>query len=99
MKTPDNANSVNMLVISLIIFVILFIYLINGTPSADMKWFIRVVMALAAGAMSMSLSGTINVGTRDKVETLAQKSPNVTAAGALAVFVLVYLFDPINGIG
>lgn len=97
MNVPDKSNPVKMLIIALIIFVIIFIYLFNHQqPSQDMRWFIRVVMALAAAAMSMSLSGSIDIGTKEDKQTLAQKSPNITAAGAMAVFVLVYLFGPLN---
>lgn len=90
----DTIQSNKMLYISLMIFVILFIYFITdkGVNSKEFSWFIRVITALAAGAMSMSLSGSINIGSGNNIKTLAEQSPRFTAAGALAVFLIVYLF-------
>ncbi|WP_299114958.1 hypothetical protein [uncultured Winogradskyella sp.] len=93
----DTFSSKTMLYISLAIFVIFLIYFSTiSSDSTQLNWFIRVVVSLAAGAMSMSLSGSINIGKDKEMRTLAEESPKITAAGALAVFVLVYLFDPIK---
>lgn len=92
----DATSSQKMLLISLIIFVFIFIYFaVNKCSENDLfEWFIRVVVSLAAAAMSMSLSGSINIGKKEEMKTLAEESPNVTAAGSFAVFVLVYLINP-----
>ncbi len=99
-QTPTKVTAAQMLVIAMVIFVGLFLYLAlapNNSMSDDLKRLIRVLTALAAGAVSMSLSGTINVGTQENnVQTMAEKAPKITAAGSLAVFVLVYLVDPLR---
>ena len=97
MSEPKKFNPMTMLIVSLIIFTILFVYLITDTPSEEAYWLVRVLAALAAASMSMSLSGTIRVGGKDDaVQTMAEKEPKITAVGALAVFVIVYLFNPIS---
>ena len=90
----DNFESRKMLYISLIILVFIFIYHVsNSSDNSDQfNWFLRVVTALAAAAMSMSLSGTINIGKHSNMQTFAEASPKVTAAGSFAVFIIVYLF-------
>jgi hypothetical protein len=94
----DTTSSQKMLLISLIIFVFIFIYFaVNDCPNDGndlFEWFIRVIVSLAAAAMSMSLSGSINIGKKEQMKTLAEASPNITAAGSFAVFVLVYLINP-----
>jgi len=71
-------------------------------------WFFRVITALAASGISIAIPGMLKVsyntdGSFIKMEgaetpTLIDKAPTVIAGGALAVFVLVYLFNPINGL-
>ena len=73
-------------------------------------WFYRVLTALAASAISISIPGMLKVNYTpkgDKVEryidsennpvdmSLLEKEPTIVASGAIAVFVLVYLFNPI----
>ena len=96
MSEPKKFNPMMMLIVSLTIFTVLFVYLIMNSPSREAYWLVLVLTALAAGAMSMSLSGSINIGDSKKIKTLAQKEPKITAVGALAVFVIVYLFNPIS---
>jgi uncharacterized membrane protein YozB (DUF420 family) len=93
----DTTSSQKMLLISHIIFVLIFIYFAvpNGSDDDLFKWFIRVIVSLAV-AMSMSLSGSINIGKKEGMKTLAETSPNITAAASFAVFVIVYLFNPIG---
>ncbi|MEY8848486.1 hypothetical protein AB9K26_06710 [Psychroserpens sp. XS_ASV72] len=90
----DNFESRKMLYISLIILVFIFIYHITNrnNDTEQFNWFLRVVTALAAAAMSMSLSGSINIGKDSNMKTFAEASPKITAAGSFAVFVIVYLF-------
>jgi len=69
-------------------------------------WFFRVITALAASAVSISIPGMLKVSYNDDgtyiqthnkdFATLADKKPSIVAGGAIAVFVLVYLFNPIN---
>jgi len=92
------ATPITMLIIALIIFTILFLYLRTGNVQEQSFWLVRVLAALSAAAASMSLSGSINIGTKESIQTLAEKEPKITAAGALAIFVLVYLFNPIGTI-
>lgn len=72
-------------------------------------WFYRVLTALAAAAISISIPGMISVNfvpkrdendkllTYEKVSnmSLLDKEPTISASGAIAVFVLVYLFNPL----
>ncbi len=90
----DNFESRKMLYVSLIILVFIFIYHVSmkGSDNSQFNWFLRVVTALAAAAMSMSLSGSINIGKNSDMKTFAEASPKITAAGSFAVFVIVYLF-------
>lgn len=64
----------------------------------DPKKFIgvhRVIIALAAAMVSIGLPGTLQIGKPEEMQAKNVK-PEVNAAGALAVFVLVYLFNPIG---
>lgn len=78
-----------------------------------LSWIFRLISALAASAISISLPGMLEIRFNKKkdgsmqllrneetneVETsnLADKEPTITASGAIAVFVLVYLFNPIG---
>ena len=90
----DNFESKRMLYISLIILVIIFLYHLSmkGSDQSEFNWFLRVVTALAAAAMSMSLSGSINIGKDSNMQTFAEAAPKISAAGSFAVFVIVYLF-------
>jgi len=73
-------------------------------------WFYRVLTALAAASISISIPGMLKVNyfvkTSDKDEaiktyekisdmSLLDKEPTISASGAIAVFVLVYLFNPL----
>ncbi|WP_299336055.1 hypothetical protein [uncultured Psychroserpens sp.] len=69
-------------------------------------WFFRVITALAASAVSISIPGMLKVSynndgsfittQNNQHATLVDKQPTIVAGGAIAVFVLVYLFNPIN---
>lgn len=75
-------------------------------------WVFRVLIALAAASISISIPGMVEINyTKDsngmmrtikddsgnaKPTNLAEKEPVITASGAIAIFVLVYLFDPIT---
>lgn len=72
-------------------------------------WFYRVLTALATSAISISIPGMINISYVPKRDennrllnyekvtdmSLLDKEPTISASGAIAVFVLVYLFNPL----
>ncbi len=80
-------------------------------PKEDFTlWVFRVLIALAAAAISISIPGMLEIRySREKdgmrlltnesnepdPSNLAEKEPAITASGAITVFVLVYLFNPI----
>ncbi|PQJ77819.1 hypothetical protein [Polaribacter porphyrae] len=74
-------------------------------------WVYRIATALATASISISIPGMIKISYTPKGDeinthkdnenntifmTLAEKEPTITSSGAIAVFVLVYLFNPIN---
>ena len=74
-------------------------------------WFYRVLTALSAASISISIPGMLKINYNSKGEritpqadenndlvfmTFAEKEPTITATGAIAVFVLVYLFNPLT---
>ncbi len=74
-------------------------------------WFYRVLTALAAASISISIPGMISLNskpdgnpiTRMNAQganvpnpmSLLEKEPTISASGAIAVFILVYLFNPL----
>ena len=74
-------------------------------------WFCRVLIALAAASISISIPGMISLNrqpdgnqlTRTNADgsqepdsmSLLEKEPTISASGAIAIFVLVYLFNPL----
>ena len=73
-------------------------------------WFYRVLTALAAASISISIPGMLKINYTPKgnqvnlfsdadnnpIEmSLLEKEPTISASGAIAVFVLVYLFNPL----
>ncbi|KGL63268.1 hypothetical protein [Polaribacter sp. Hel1_85] len=58
-------------------------------------WFLRVIVSLCASAISVIIPGAVNIGKQGTFKTLAEEKPAITASGAIAVFVLVYLFNPL----
>ncbi|MDO5977588.1 hypothetical protein [Flavivirga spongiicola] len=74
-------------------------------------WFYRVLTALAAASISISIPGMISLNSRPDGNpitrlnaqgasepnpmSLLEKEPTISASGAIAVFVLVYLFNPL----
>src|SRR5260370_23409273 len=69
-----------------VVFVVVMLVIEIWIPRpTETQWFIfRVVLALAAGGVGALIPGLINV----------QAGPYVRAGGALALFVLVYWFNP-----
>jgi hypothetical protein len=69
-----------------VVFVIVMLYIALGVPNpTDTQWFVfRVVLALAAAGVGAVLPGLLNV----------QAGPYVRTGGALALFVVVYWFNP-----
>lgn len=73
-------------------------------------WFYRVLTALASASISISIPGMLHINYTPKGDgiqllndvnnnptpmTLAEKEPVVTASGAIAIFIIVYLFNPL----
>ncbi len=71
----------------LFVVVILVLVVVVGTPTEAQMWVFRVVMALAAGAVGVALTGFLEIQG-----TLAGLS--VRAGGALALFIFVYKINP-----
>lgn len=62
--------------------------------SEELKGITRIIVALASAAVSIALPGSINIETEENKKD--KMWPRIKATGALAVFVLVYLFNPIG---
>ena len=61
----------------------------------ELSGIIRVIVALSASSISIALPGFVNIESeKDTSDTLW---PKIKAGGALAIFIVVYLFNPING--
>ncbi len=61
----------------------------------ELTGIIRVIVALCAASISIALPGFVNIQSEKKAtDTLW---PKIKAGGALAIFIVVYLFDPVNG--
>lgn len=74
-------------------------------------WFYRVLTALATASISISIPGMISLNHKPDGNqlmrtnadgsnepnsmSLLEKEPTISASGAIAVFVLVYLFNPL----
>ena len=82
----------------ILLFVISFLIILwlSGRGQDFNPWLYRILGAFAASGLSVVIPGTITIdnGTKNSFSTLAQKSPTLTATGVMAVFVLVYLFNP-----
>ncbi len=92
-------------IVSLIVYQVQF-------PEDDFAlWVFRVLIALAAASISISIPGMLeiryarerdgmrlltNANNEPDPTNLAEKESAITASGAIAVFVLVYLFNPIG---
>lgn len=103
-----------MFIFGVITFLVLMIAIgkLGFEPSKDAALYLifRVLTALAASAISVSIPGMIQIHYTPKGDqvnmnkdndgnhipfTLAEKETAITASGAIAIFVLVYLFNPI----
>lgn len=79
----------------------------SSVINKELFWIIRIVVALASSAISISIPGMIKIsynsdGTEVSTSSnknfmsFSEKEPTIVASGAIAVFVLVYLFNPIT---
>lgn len=68
----------------------------HGKEFTELTGLIRVIVALASAAVSIALPGFINLDTQRENSATDTVWPKIKAGGALAIFVLVYLFNPIN---
>lgn len=55
----------------------------------------RVIIAMAAAAVSIALPGILTIGKPPEIRA-TEINPQINAGGALAVFVIVYLFNPVS---
>ena len=94
-----------MFIFGLVIFALIILLrglITNSDPAtaAFTAWVFRIIIALAASMVSMAIPGSVTIGGskagEDPKRTLAEEAPKIAATGAIAVFVLVYLFDPIT---
>ncbi len=102
-----------MFLFGIVAFAVIMIVVSKNNFSMDSAefWFYRVLTALAAASISISIPGMLHVNYTSDGQgvnmlsdekqkpikmTLAEKEPTITASGAIAVFVLVYLFNPIG---
>jgi len=85
-----------MVALGILALVLCFIFLSkNGKEFTELSGIIRVIVALSAAAISIALPGFVSLETeRNTSDSLW---PKIKAGGALAIFLVVYLFDPING--
>lgn len=89
---PKTVSPVVLFLFSIVALITVFF--INETDTN--KWIVRVIVSLAASAISISIPGMLKVDTDNTSTTMAEKAPRIVASGAIAVFVLVYLFNTIN---
>lgn len=91
-----------MFLFGIIIFITMLILVSKNMFPSDKEsaifWFYRVLIALAASSVSISIPGMIEVNykkdgnARSENEpsiTVLDRAPEITASGAIAVFVLV----------
>ncbi|WP_138433747.1 hypothetical protein [Winogradskyella algicola] len=72
--------------------IIAFLWLTKTNEHAEVYKYIKILGAFCASGISIAIPGMIEIKNGiNGVETLASRAPNVTATGALAVFVFVYL--------
>ncbi|WP_422105373.1 hypothetical protein [Winogradskyella sp.] len=83
------------LLFSLSILILFFLALLGKRLDA---WLNRILDAFAASGLSVVIPGTITIDTttNNNLNTFVQASPNLTATSAMAIFVLVYLFNPLK---
>lgn len=84
-------------VIGFIVLVCCFSYLKYCSKEfEELTGIIRVVVALSTAAVSIALPGFINLDTQKENAKTDTVWPKIRAGGALAIFIIVYLFDPIE---
>ncbi|WP_299113035.1 hypothetical protein [uncultured Winogradskyella sp.] len=79
----------------ILLFIVSFVIILwlSSSDNEFNPWLYRILGAFAASGLSVVIPGSLNVGANN-FKSLAQESPKLTATGAMAVFVLVYLFNP-----
>lgn len=81
---------------SLLILIGIITFLWFFKPKHDEAYlYIKILGAFCASGISIAIPGMIEINGANGIQTLASQSPKVTATGALAVFVFVYLFNPL----
>ena len=87
-----------LMTIGVVALIVCFFYLDSFEESRvfeELKGIIRIVVALATAAVSIAFPGLLVLGKNPETKANRALSPEISASGALAVFVIVYLFNPI----
>ena len=98
------------IIFSIVCFVLIFQDSLISQPKEFIRWIFRILIAFAASMISIAIPGSITINYQENKDknlefidsgksprpSLADKAPKIVATGAIAVFVLVYLFDPIT---
>ena len=85
-----------MVALGILALTLCFIFLAKSNREfTELSGIIRVIVALSAAAISIALPGFVNI--ESEKNATSGTWPMIKAGGALAIFIVVYLFDPING--
>ena len=91
-----------MFLFGIVVFVIMLIIIDKGnfpsTKESPIFWFYRILIALAASSVSISIPGMIKINYKkdgtvpekdEPAVTVLDRAPEISASGAIAVFVLI----------
>ena len=70
---------------------LLIIAVILPTPTHFQKWIFQIILALASAGIAASIPGVIDIKISDKIPGAV-----IRASGAIAVFVIIYFFNPVQ---
>lgn len=83
-KTPEPVSKTSMWLGAALIVVILLLVIFIPCPSATQYFVFRIVIALAAAGLVAVIPGALKINLTN----------GITASGAIAVFAILYFFDP-----
>lgn len=78
----------------MLIVIITFLWLIGSPKHNEVFQYIKILGAFCASGISIAIPGMIEVKDSTGIRSLASSAPKITASGAIAVFVIVYLYTP-----
>ena len=87
--TPGSSSKSSLWLGIGLIIVILLLVIFIPCPSASQYFVFRIVIALAAAGLASVIPGIFNINLTN----------GITAGGALAIFAVVYFFDPASSVG